>query len=147
MLDWLAPSNRCPHNSLLSRLADSFVCAGTPLLPTTFDAFTKAYGYHAFPYDGGFALRKHVLGNVYTSNNAPPGVLIPLHHEMSYVNSYPLILFFYCDIPAKEGGETPMALSNVIYRKMAERDPDFVKRLEIDGLRYVRVAPDGDDVI
>jgi len=114
--------------------------------PTKFDAFTKANGYHAFPYDGGFALRKHVLGNVYTSSEAPPGAFIPLHHEMSYVNDYPLILFFYCDISAKEGGETPIALSNVIYRKMAEREPDFVKRLEKEGLRYVRVAPDGDDV-
>src|SRR6218665_876481 len=111
-----------------------------------FDEFCKAYGYQEFPYLGGFAQRKHVIGSVHTSSESPHGALIPLHHELVYVNDYPLILFFYCDIPAKEGGETPIALSNVIYRKMLDREPDFVKRLEKDGLRYLRIAPDGDNV-
>ena len=83
-------------------------------------------------------MRTKVVGNVYTASESPPEFMIPFHHEMAHLNDYPLILFFYCDIPAKEGGNTPLALSNVIYRKMAEREPDFVNRLEKEGLRYLR---------
>ena len=113
--------------------------------PTEFDAFAKAYGYVEYPYLGGIAIRVNIVGNVYTTSQSGPGCKIPFHHEMAYVKDYPLILFFYCDLPAKEGGDTPIALSNVVFHKMAEREPDFVKRLEKEGLRYVRVAPDGDD--
>ena len=113
--------------------------------PTEFDAFANAYDYNAFVDIGGVGVRVNVVGNVYTANESPPGSMIPFHHEMAHVKDYPLILFFYCDLPAKEGGDTPLALSNVIYRKMAERDPAFVNRLEKEGLQYVRVAPDGNN--
>src|SRR6218665_1451310 len=120
---------------------------GFPLdTPVEFDAFANSYGYKVFPYLGGVSVRVSIVGNVYTTTESPPGAMIPFHHEMAHVKDYPLILFFYCDLPAKEGGDTPIALSNVIYRKMAEREPEFVKRLEEEGLRYIRVAPDGDDL-
>lgn len=113
--------------------------------PTDFDEFSKAFGYKHFPYLGGVAVRSNIVGNVSTSTEAPPGALIPFHHEMAHVSDYPTILFFYCDVPAPKGGQTPIALSNVIYRKMAEREPELVRRLREEGLKYVRVAPDGDD--
>jgi len=47
-------------------------------------------------------------------------------------------------VPAAEGGETPIALSHIIYRLMAQREPEFVQRLAAEGLRYVRVAPEED---
>jgi len=108
-----------------------------------FDEFTKAYGYNPFQNVQGLGVRPNVVGNVYMVNETPPEFIIPFHHEMAHLQDYPFIVFFYCDIPAKEGGNTPIALSNVVYRKMTEREPDFVKRLEKEGLRYLRVAPDG----
>lgn len=113
--------------------------------PKDFDDFAVAYGYKDFPYDG-LAVRAHVVGNVYTSVEQPKGVRIPLHHEMAHVRDYPHLLFFYADVPAKEGGETPIALSNVIYRQMAQLEPELVRRLEKEGLRYVRVAPGENDI-
>ena len=56
------------------------------------------------------------------------------------------MLFFYCDIAPPEGGETPYILSHIIHRLMAEREPEFVQRLAAEGLRYVRVAPEENDV-
>jgi len=56
------------------------------------------------------------------------------------------MLFFYCDIPPPEGGETPIILSHIIQRLMAKREPEFVRRLAAEGLRYVRVAPEENDV-
>ena len=111
--------------------------------PKEFDEFTKAYGYNPYLNADGLGTRIHVVGNVYQVTETPSDFEVPFHHEMAPIKDYPLIIFFYCNIPAKEGGNTPLALSNVVYRKMAERDPDFVNRLEKEGLRYMRVAPDG----
>lgn len=113
--------------------------------PKEFDDFAGAYGYRSFPYEG-LAVRAHVVGNVYTSVEQPKGVKIPLHHEMAHVRDYPHLLFFYADVPATEGGETPIALSNVIFRQMEQLEPEIVRRLEREGLRYTRVAPGETDV-
>lgn len=37
-----------------------------------FDNFVKATGYNNFPYVGGAAPRTNVVGNVFTTNEAPP---------------------------------------------------------------------------
>ena len=143
--DWIKENLKVIESLLLKYGAILF--RGFPLeTDTDFDEFTKAFEYDPFSYSGGVSLRQSVLGNVYTATDVRPGGIIPFHHEMAYAKDYPHIVFFYCDIPAKEGGETPIALSNVIYRKMMEREHDFVSLLEREGLRYVRVAPDGDDV-
>lgn len=114
--------------------------------PKDFDDFAKAFGYKEFPYVGGGAVRVRVVGNTFTASEAPPGNAIPFHHEMAHVRDYPLILFFYCDTPSKEGGQTPILLSNVVYRKMAEIEPEFVSRLENESLRYTRIVPDQQDI-
>ena len=56
------------------------------------------------------------------------------------------MLFFYCDIAPPSGGETPIILSHIIHRLMSEREPEFVERLAKEGLRYVRIAPEENDV-
>jgi len=142
--DWVKKNLKVIEGLLLKYGAILF--RGFPFdTPNEFDEFAKAYGYDPFLDVAGIGVRKSVVGNVYTAAEAAPGALIPFHHEMAHLNDNPHILFFYCDLPAKEGGDTPLALSNVIYRKMAELEPDFVNRLEKEGVRYPRVAPDGDD--
>ncbi len=37
---------------------------------------------------------------------------------------------FYCDVPPRTGGQTPIVLSSAIYEEMVEKDPDFVAKLE-----------------
>lgn len=93
----------------------------------------------------GLGVRANVVGNVYTSSEAPPTFIVPFHHEMAHIREYPIVLFFFCEIAPKTEGNIPLLLSNVVYRKMAEHEPEFVKRLEKEGLHYLRVAPDGDN--
>ena len=110
-----------------------------------FDVFVKMFGYKSFPYVGGAAPRTVVTGNVFTANEAPSSAKIPYHHEMAQVPNFPKVLFFQCDIAPSSGGQTTLVPSNVIYEQMLEREPEFVQRLEKDGVRYIRVLPESDD--
>ncbi|XP_045197937.2 uncharacterized protein LOC123552377 [Mercenaria mercenaria] len=113
--------------------------------PEKFDSFVKSFEYEPLPYVGGAAPRRVITGNVFTANEAPPDQLIPFHHEMAQVPTFPSTLFFYCDVPPPEGGQTPLVLSNEVYKAMSERDKLFVEELEETGVVYNRVLPDGDD--
>ena len=78
-------------------------------------------------------------------NEAPPDQLIPFHHEMAQVPKFPKHLFFYCDVEAAEGGETPICLSNVAYEKINQLRPEFVRKLKNKGVKYTRILPELDD--
>jgi hypothetical protein len=91
------------------------------------------------------APRTNVVGIVFTSNESPPDQPIPFHHEMAQVPKFPLNLFFYCEIPSKEGGETPLCLSNEVYERINNEMPEFVKQLKEKGVKYTRILPNGDD--
>lgn len=54
-------------------------------------------------------------------------------------------MFFFCEVEPETGGETPIVLSHVIYERMKEKHPEFVKKLEEHGLIYVRVLGEEDD--
>src|SRR6218665_326971 len=143
--DWVKENINTIENLLLKYGAILF--RGFPFdTPKEFDDFSKAYDYNPFHKFYGLGMRRNVVGNVYTTSELPPGGKFPMHHEMAHVRDYPDIVFFYCDLPAKEGGNTPLAPSHIIYRKMAEREPEYVNRLEREGQRYFRIAPDGDDL-
>ncbi len=72
--------------------------------PNDFNDFTLAFGWNEMVGIGGAAVRNHILGAVYTSNESPPDQPIRFHHEMAIVPKYPSHLFFYCDTPASDGG-------------------------------------------
>lgn len=113
--------------------------------PEMFDKFVKAFKYEPLPYVGGAAPRKLIVGDVFTSNEAPPEMLIPFHHEMAQVPTFPEVLFFYCNISPPEGGQTPLVVSNLVYQKMLELNEPFVTKLQEKGVKYTRVLPNGDD--
>ena len=81
----------------------------------------------------------------FTANEAPPSEKIPYHHEMAQVPNFPKVLFFNCETAPSTGGQTTLVPSNVIYQEMVKRKPEFVKRLETEGVRYVRTIPENDD--
>jgi len=62
------------------------------------------------------------------------------------VPEYPEKLFFYCEVEPAEGGETPILLSHLIYERMAKEWPEFVEKLQKEGVLYTRVLPEGDDL-
>lgn len=61
------------------------------------------------------------------------------------VPEFPAKLFFYCEVEPRSGGETPIVLSHVVYERVKEKYPEFVERLEEQGLIYTRVLGEDDD--
>jgi alpha-ketoglutarate-dependent taurine dioxygenase len=110
-----------------------------------FNEFILAFGYENLPYIGGAAPRKQVVGDVFTANEAPPEANIPFHHEMATVKNWPKKLFFYGDVCPEIGGETPVVLSNEVYKRMVAKHPAFMEKLEKLGLKYTRILPEEND--
>ena len=110
-----------------------------------FNSLVEAFDYAELPYIGGAAPRTNVVGRVFTANESPPDQKIPFHHEMAQVPEFPSKLFFFCEVEPKNGGETPIVLSHVVYDRMKDRYPEFVEKLEKFGLLYVRVLGEDDN--
>jgi alpha-ketoglutarate-dependent taurine dioxygenase len=62
--------------------------------------------------------RTKVGDNVYTSTDYPATESIFPHNEHSYSNHFPLKLFFWCEIAAEQGGETPLGDTRKIYKRI-----------------------------
>ncbi|MEO1731485.1 MAG: TauD/TfdA family dioxygenase [Pseudomonadota bacterium] len=115
--------------------------------PLAFDAAIEAYGEPGFTYEDSLsnAVRTNVTPRVFTANEAPPTTEIFLHHEMAQTPLYPSKLFFYCEIAAQHGGATPLCRSDWVLERLQEQSPEFVARLEAEGVRYTNVMPGSDD--
>ncbi|MFY1671396.1 TauD/TfdA family dioxygenase [Plantactinospora sp. WMMB334] len=75
------------------------------------------------------------VGDVYTSTEYPASEVIPQHNEMSYTTTWPLRIWFYSVLPARGGGETPLADSHAVHNRI----PAGVReRFTRHGVRYVR---------
>ena len=90
-------------------------------------------------------MRVNYTERIFSANEAPPDVTIYFHHEMAQTPIYPAKLFFFCQTPAEEGGETPLCRSDVLFERLAERCPEFAKNCEEKGLRYSNVMPADND--
>lgn len=84
--------------------------------------------------------RHAVSGRVYTSTDYPPDQPIFLHNENSYQHAWPMRIYFFCEEPAEEGGETPLADVRRVYQKI---DPEVRRRFIQRGWMYVRNFGDG----
>ncbi|MEM9086041.1 MAG: TauD/TfdA family dioxygenase [Pseudomonadota bacterium] len=115
--------------------------------PEAFDAAIEGYGEAGFTYEDSLsnAVRTNVTPRVFTANEAPPSTEIFLHHEMAQTPIYPSKLFFYCEIAEMTGGATPLCRSDWVMDRLAEEAPEFVARLEAEGVRYTNVMPGADD--
>jgi len=86
------------------------------------------YSYRSTP-------RTQVSGRIYTSTEYPAHQTIPLHNEMSYTRSWPMMLGFFCLEAAAEGGETPIADSRRVFSLI---DPAVRDRFARKQVMYVR---------
>eukprot|EP00253_Pinus_taeda_P001219 PITA_01219 len=100
-----------------------------------FRSFVEAYGWDEQRYMG-FPYRTKVEDRVYTTNEAPLHEQIQFHHEMSLMKVWPSKLFFFCETAPPEGGQTAIALSERIVKRMEDRIPEFVNRLKNVGLVF-----------
>ena len=100
-----------------------------------FGTFIRAIAHPPMPYTYRSTPRTQVQGSVYTSTEYPANRAIPLHNEMAYARQWPLRIAFYCVQPATEGGETPIADSRRILKRI---DPAVRMRFQEQGVLYVR---------
>lgn len=79
--------------------------------------------------------RRRILGQIYTSTDYPANQPIFPHNENSYAREWPLKIFFFCEIPAESGGETPLA----DVRKVLQRIPFGIReRFAAKGWMHIR---------
>lgn len=86
-------------------------------------------------YVGGASPRIKLRQGVYTSTEYSQSVTLSLHNELSYTYRWPSHLFFCCVVPAKEGGETPIADSRAILESI---DREVLRRFKTKKVRYIR---------
>ena len=64
--------------------------------------------------------RSAVSENVYTSTDYPAEQSIFPHNEHSYAKNLPMKLYFACLLPAPQGGQTPIADTRKIFRRIPQ---------------------------
>lgn len=87
--------------------------------------------------------RTKLGGKIYTATEYPADRVIPLHNENAYSKSWPSKIFFFQVIVASEGGETPIADSSNVYKRI---DPEIRKKFDELGVMYTRNYSKGVDL-
>lgn len=105
-----------------------------------FREFAAGFGHALLNYEFASTPRTAVGGGVYTSTEYPAHQWIPLHNEQAYTREWPMKIWFHCVTPSPEGGETPIADSRVIHRRM----PANLRERFAPGVLYVRNYGDFD---
>ncbi|MBT5390677.1 MAG: TauD/TfdA family dioxygenase [Alphaproteobacteria bacterium] len=87
--------------------------------------------------------RTRLGGKIYTATEYPADRSIPLHNENAYSKSWPEKIYFFSIIIADEGGETPIADSRKVYKKIDQSIKDLFEK---KGVCYVRNYTPGIDL-
>jgi alpha-ketoglutarate-dependent taurine dioxygenase len=103
-----------------------------------FQQFAASFGHPLLKYEFASTPRSAVASEkgvgVYTSTEYPAHQHIPLHNEQAYTREWPMKIWFHCVTASPEGGETPIADSRAIYRRM----PASIRARFEPGILYVR---------
>ena len=99
-----------------------------------FREFAAGFGDPLLSYEFGSTPRSNVTKGVYTSTEYPAHQSIPLHNEQAYTREWPMKIWFHCVTASPEGGETPIADSRAVYRRIPAR----IRELFEPGILYVR---------
>lgn len=110
---------------------------------SAFRAFVAAVSPGLLEYKERAAPRKEKVANIYSSTEYPPEYPIPLHHEMAYCYQWPLKIWFYCALPSRTRGATPLADDRLFFRRL---DPRIRKQFEEKQVMYVRNYSPGLDM-
>jgi alpha-ketoglutarate-dependent taurine dioxygenase len=106
-----------------------------------FDAVVRAVQPQLLDYIEGDSPRTKISGKIYTSTEYPETYQISLHNELSYAHKWPSKIFFYCAVPATEGGETPIVDCRGVLQSL---DPQLRERFIAKKVRYVSNLHGGD---
>jgi len=122
-----------------SELRDDLHRHGALLLrsttPPSFQDVVRAFSADPVDYRGGTAIRSRVSADTYTASEYPEQLVIRQHSEFCYSNDWPMLLFFYCDVPPASGGQTPLVDNRVLLQAMPEQ---ILQQFAERGLLYIR---------
>ena len=105
-----------------------------------FEQFVKGTSGDPLTYNERSSPRSQVRGAIYTSTDHPPEYSIFLHNEQSYNITFPARIFFHCLVASDTGGQTPIADTRGVLRRISAQTRE---RFERDGYMYVRNFGDG----
>jgi alpha-ketoglutarate-dependent taurine dioxygenase len=105
-----------------------------------FEKFLAAVTSELMRYMEGATPRKELSDKVYTSTEYPADQYIALHNELTYVTTWPMKIWFFCQQPATSRGETPIADVRRVLRRI---DPHIRQRFLEKGWMLVRNFGDG----
>ena len=108
-----------------------------------FEQFSIALSGALLEYTYRSTPRSKERGNIYTSTEYPADQSIPLHNENAYTTSWPMKIWFFCVTPVQQGGETPIADSRNVFKRI---DPKIRERFMQKKVRYVRNYSEGLDL-
>ena len=103
--------------------------------PEQFRQFVVAVSGEAAPYQEQTSPRTPVLDNIYTSTDYPSDQAILPHNENSYAVTFPRKLFFWCEVAAQQGGQTPLCDTRKV---LAGISPSVADKFLRTGWMYVR---------
>lgn len=134
LLEWAGAHREALQKELMEHggiLFRGFEIAGVE----EFEEVIAAVAGSSLEYKERSSPRSQVQGNVYTSTDYPPSHPIFLHNENSYQAAWPMKIFFYCVTEPTDRGETPIADTRAIFRRL---DPELRRRFADEGWAYVR---------
>jgi alpha-ketoglutarate-dependent taurine dioxygenase len=99
-----------------------------------FEQVCRAGTPQLLDYTAGGSPRTRVNGKIYTSTEYPREQPIPLHCEMTYLQEIPHYIWFWCERPAEDGGETPIG---DMCRFLERLDDRLIDKFDRFGVRYI----------
>ena len=100
-----------------------------------FQTFSRTLIPQRANYVEGSSPRISTGEKVYTSTEYPADQFVSMHNELSYAHKWPSKLIFFCHTAPPKGGETPIADSREVLRRLPE---ELVERFRQKEVRYVR---------
>ncbi|MGO9698677.1 MAG: TauD/TfdA family dioxygenase [Xanthobacteraceae bacterium] len=118
----------------------------TPL--SEFEQYIRQFGDDFMNYQGGSYVRQKVSADdkLLSTRSAiardkEDSFELPLHGEMYYTNSRPVMLWFFCERPAESDGETTVCDGAQIYDALSNESKELLAKKK---LKYIRRYKDGE---
>jgi alpha-ketoglutarate-dependent taurine dioxygenase len=134
LAQWLR-GNRDRIDGLLLRSGAILFRGFEPLTVPALSDVGRALMSRPMPYADRSSPRSEVAEDIYTSTEHPADQEIFFHCELSYSDTWPMRLVFYCSEPAERGGETPVADTRLVARRLS---PSTLEAFSRRGIEYVR---------
>src|ERR1044072_8443716 len=111
--------------------------------PEKLEALIRSFSGRLLDYSYRSTPRTVVSGKISPSTESPAHQTIPLHNENAYAHDWPMKIWFFSLQCAVNGGETPLADSRRVYKRIPRNVRERFERL---GVTYVRNYGSGFDL-